>query len=171
MKRVSEWSGKHADSLIAAALFVGYLAALLATAGSLGFMRDEGFYFAAARAYDAWFELLKQNPSQALTPAVVDRYWSVNHEHPSLIKSLFALSHRLLAGLFSETSTSFRLPGMLLSSLAVTVTFLWGRRVLGRAAGIVAALSFALMPRVCFHAHLACFDLPVCSLWLITSYV
>jgi len=171
MSRSSVFIEKHADSLIAAALFAGYLAALLATAGSLGFMRDEGFYFAAARAYDAWFELLEQHPAQALTPAVVDRYWTVNHEHPSLIKSLFALSHRFLAGLFSETSTSFRLPGMLLSSLAVTVTFLWGRRVLGRAAGIVAALSFALMPRVFFHAHLACFDLPVCSLWLVTSYV
>jgi 4-amino-4-deoxy-L-arabinose transferase-like glycosyltransferase len=171
MSRTSVFIEKHADSLIAAALFAGYLAALLATAGSLGFMRDEGFYFAAARAYDAWFELLEQHPAQALTPAAVDRYWSVNHEHPSLIKSLFALSHRFLAGLFSETSTSFRLPGMLLSSLAVTVTFLWGRRVLGRAAGIVAALSFALMPHVFFHAHLACFDLPVCSLWLVTSYV
>ncbi len=134
-------------------------------------MRDEGFYFAAARSYDAWFELLKQSPGEALTPAVVDRYWSVNHEHPSLIKSLFALSHRCLAGLFSETSTSFRLPGMLLSSLAVLVTFLWGRRVLGRTAGIVAALAFAFLPRVFFHAHLACFDLPVCSLWLVTSYV
>jgi hypothetical protein len=68
-------------------------------------------------------------------------------------------------------STSFRLPAILLSSLAVSVTFSWGRRVCGRAAGLVAALSFAFMPRVFFHAHLACFDLPVCSLWLLTSYV
>ena len=171
MKRLLQALEKHADSLIAAALFVCYLTALLATTGSLGFMRDEGFYFAAARSYDAWFERLLQSPSEALSPAVVDRYWSVNHEHPSLIKSLFALSHRFLGGLFSETSTSFRLPGMLLSSLAVMVTFSWGRRVLGRSAGIVAALSFAFMPRVFFHAHLACFDLPVCSLWLVTSYV
>jgi 4-amino-4-deoxy-L-arabinose transferase-like glycosyltransferase len=171
VSKVANFTTKHADSLIAVALFTGYLAALLATAGSLGFMRDEGFYFAAARAYDAWFELLKQDPAQALTPVVVDRYWSVNHEHPSLIKSLFALSHRFLAGVFSETSTSFRLPGMLLSSVAVTVTFLWGKRVLGRTAGVVAALSFAFMPRVFFHAHLACFDLPVCALWLATSYV
>jgi hypothetical protein len=26
------------------------------------------------------------------------------------------------------------------------------------------------LPRVFFHAHLACFDLPVCALWLVTSY-
>jgi len=60
---------------------------------------------------------------------------------------------------------------MLLSSLAVAVTFLWGRRHLGRDAALVAALSFAFMPRVFFHAHLACFDVPVAAMWLITGYV
>jgi hypothetical protein len=162
---------KHADALIAGALFVGYLWALLATAGSLGFMRDEGFYFAAARAYGGWFELLWQSPGEALSRAMIDRYWAVNHEHPSLLKSLFWFSSHFLSGAFTETSTSFRFPAMVLSSLAVAVTFLWGRSVLGRAGGVVAALSFALMPRVFFHAHLACFDVPVCSLWLVTSYV
>lgn len=169
--KIREILGKNGDALIALALFGAYLCALLATAGSLGFMRDEGFYFAAARAYGGWFELLWQRPNEALSAAVVDRYWTVNHEHPSLIKTLFWFSNRFLSGLFNETSTSFRFPAMVLSSLAVAVTFLWGRSVLGRAGGIVAALSFALMPRIFFHAHLACFDLPVCSLWLVTSYL
>ena len=171
MKRLLAWLAARPDALITAALFVGYLAWLLQTAGSLGFMRDEGFYFSAARAYGDWFELLWQSPAQALAPSVVDRYWVVNHEHPALIKSLFALSNRWFSGAFSETSQSFRFPAMLLSSAAVALTFVWGRRTLGRAGGLVAALSFAFMPRVFFHAHLACFDLPVCALWLVTSYV
>ena len=158
------------DTLIAVALFCAYLALLLATCGSLGFTRDEGFYFASARAYESWFGLLCRDPSRALSPAIVDRYWAVNHEHPSLIKSLFALSHHFLYRLFDQESTSFRLPAMLLSSLAVSVTFAWGRRVLGRAGALVAALSFAFLPHVFFHAHLACFDLPVCAMWLVTSY-
>ena len=165
------WLAARPDALITAALFVGYSAWLLQTAGSLGFMRDEGFYFAAARAYGDWFELLWQSPARALTPSVVDRYWAVNHEHPALIKSLFALSNRWFSGAFSETSQSFRLPGILLSSVAVALTFAWGRQTLGRAGGLVAALSFAFMPQVFFHAHLACFDLPVCAMWLVTSYV
>lgn len=158
------------DRAITVALFAGYLALLVVTAGSLGFMRDEGFYFEAARVYGDWLELLVRNPSQALTREVIDRHWAVNREHPSLIKLSFALSSRLLSGWFSETSTSFRFPAMVLSSLAVAVTFDWGRRVLGRGAGFVAALAFAFMPRVFFHAHLACFDVPVCALWLVTSY-
>jgi 4-amino-4-deoxy-L-arabinose transferase-like glycosyltransferase len=171
MSRLTTWVARRADALLAIALFFGYLALLLATAGSLGFMRDEGFYFAAARSYGQWFDLLWHSPGEALSRTVSDRYWAVNHEHPALIKTLFALSNRFLVGVFSQESTSFRFPGMLLSSLAVAVTFDWGRRTLGRAGGLVAALSFAFVPRVFFHAHLACFDLPVCAMWLLTSYV
>lgn len=162
---------RRADTWIAIGLFLGYAGLLLATCRSLGFTRDEGFYFGAARAYERWLTLLWQEPSTALERSVVDRFWTVNHEHPSLIKTLFALSHLLFGDALSEVSTSFRLPGVLLSSLAVSVTFIWGRAVLGRAGGLVAALSFAFMPRVFFHAHLACFDMPVCAMWLITSYV
>lgn len=159
------------DTLIALGLFFGYAGWLLATCGSLGFTRDEGFYFSAATAYERWLGLLWQEPSRALSQAVIDRYWGVNHEHPSLLKTLFALSHRAFAGVLPEVSSSFRLPAILLSSLAVSVTYVWGRRVLDRGGALVAALSFALMPRVFFHAHLACFDLPVCAMWLLTSYV
>lgn len=158
------------DALIALGLFIGYATLLVGTCGSLGFTRDEGFYFAAATVYERWFTLLWQDPATALSRDVLDRYWAVNHEHPSLIKALFALSHHTLGGRLPEVSTSFRLPAILLSSLAVSVTFHWGLRVAGRVAGLVAALSFGFMPHVFFHAHLACFDLPVCSLWLITSY-
>jgi 4-amino-4-deoxy-L-arabinose transferase-like glycosyltransferase len=161
----------NVDRLLALGLFAGYLALLLGTAGSLGFMRDEGFYFTAARSYGDWLELLFRAPSEALSRATSDRYWAVNHEHPSLMKLLFALCNRLFSGCFAQPSSSFRFPAMALSSLAVAVTFDWGKRLGGRAAGLVAALSFAFLPRVFFHAHLACFDLPVCALWLVTSYV
>ncbi len=171
MKRFTAWLAARPDALITAALFVGYLTLLLQTAGSLGFMRDEGFYFSAARTYGDWFGLLWQSPAEALTRRAVDQHWAVNHEHPALIKALFALSNRWFSGAFREASQSFRFPAMVLSSLAVALTFAWGRRVLGRAGGLVAALSFAFMPHVFFHAHLACFDMPVAAMWLVTSYV
>jgi 4-amino-4-deoxy-L-arabinose transferase-like glycosyltransferase len=171
MKSRLAWLRKYPDALIAAALLVGYTGVLLATSDSLGFTRDEGFYFAASRSYGAWFELLWQSPSEALNRQFVDRYWRVNHEHPALIKSLFALSNRWLSGAFSQVSSSFRFPAMLLSGLAVALTYSWGSRVMGRAGALVAALSLACMPHVFFHAHLACFDVPVSAMWLLTSYV
>ncbi|HEX2872992.1 MAG TPA: glycosyltransferase family 39 protein [Polyangiaceae bacterium] len=171
MKSLLAWLRRYPDALIAAALLVGYTGVLLATSDSLGFTRDEGFYFAASRSYGAWFELLWQSPAQALSPKVVDRHWGVNHEHPALIKSLFALSNRWFSGAFSQVSSSFRFPAMLLSGLAVALTYSWGSRVMGRAGALVAALSLGCMPHVFFHAHLACFDVPVSAMWLLTSYV
>ena len=161
------------DPAIAIGLVVAYCGLLLGTAHDLGYARDEGFYFAAAGSYEAWFKILFSDPARAFDRAVVDRYWSANHEHPALMKSLFGLSHQFLWQkwrVFGEQGTAYRFPGMLVSALAVGVTYLWGRRAVCRLAGLVAALLFALMPHTFYNAHLACFDMPVAAMWLITSY-
>lgn len=159
------------DPLLALALGAGYLAMLLGTVHDLGYSRDEGFYFHAARVYGEWFELLLSEPAEALRGSAIAQYWQVNREHPSLMKSLFWASQRLLDGtLLEERGTSYRFPTMLLAALSVAVLFLWGRRVYGRAGGVVAALAFACMPRVFYHSHLACFDLPITAFWLFVAY-
>lgn len=162
-----------ADPLIALGLGIAYVVLLLNTVDNLGYARDEGFYFQAARSYGAWFELLFKDPTTALTRASVDRYWAANNEHPALMKSLFALSNLYLFEKykwFSDAGTAFRFPGMVLSGLAVAVTYLWGARSVHRGAGIVAAVLLGMMPRVFYHAHLDCFDMPVAAMWLITTY-
>src|SRR6478609_1372282 len=161
------------DWAVSALLAIAYLTLLLATVHDLGYARDEGFYFQAARSYESWFELLGSDFSRAMEPSIVDRYWSANHEHPALMKSLFALSHRYLFSgwqLFREQGTAYRFPGMLVSTLGVVVTYVWGARASGRLAGVVCALSLALMPRVFYNAHLACFDMPVAAMLVLTSY-
>ncbi len=161
------------DRSIALGLALAYVALLLLTASSLGYARDEGFYFHAARSYASWFQLLVEAPSQALEQTAIDRAWAVNHEHPALMKSLFALSHLLFydkLGWFAEQGTAYRFPGMLMAGLALATLYAWGRQVLGRLPGFVAAALFALMPRMFYHAHLACFDMPVAAMWLVTAY-
>jgi 4-amino-4-deoxy-L-arabinose transferase-like glycosyltransferase len=168
------WLGRGLDALVFVALVAGYVAVLLATVENLGYARDEGFYFTAAAQYREWFEILFEDPEAAVQRRTVDRYWRANHEHPGFVKSLFALSNLLLHHrwkVFAEAGTSFRFPGMVLSALAVGVVYLWGRQTMGRIAGLVAAASFALMPRIFYHAHLDCFDVPVASMWLVTTYV
>jgi hypothetical protein len=59
---------------------------------------------------------------------------------------------------------------MLMAGLALSTLYLWGRQLLGRLSGFVAAALFGLMPRMFHHAHLACFDMPVAALWLVTAY-
>ncbi|MEO8182553.1 MAG: glycosyltransferase family 39 protein, partial [Deltaproteobacteria bacterium] len=165
-------SGKRwLDPAIFLSLFAGYLTALLASVKDLGYARDEGFYFHAARGYGKWFQLLLDNPHEALRRSVLDSYWQENHEHPALMKSLFALSQRFFEGvLFQERGTAYRFPAMVLAALTVALLFVWGRRTYGRGGGVVAALAFACMPRVFYHSHLACFDLPITAFWLFVAY-
>ncbi len=156
------------------ALGAAYVGALLLSARSLGYARDEGFYFQAASVYRGWFELLLQDPAAALTRAAVERYWSINHEHPSLMKVLFMASHWLFhdkLGWLAEPGSAYRLPGMLMGGLGVATIYAWGTRAVSPLAGVVSAALFALMPRVFYHAHLACFDVPVATLWLLTAFV
>jgi hypothetical protein len=159
------------DVALAALVTVAYVVLLVHTVGSLGYTRDEGSYFQAARSYQGWFEQLWHYPAMALRN--VDSAWRVNNEHPSLAKSLFALSNLFLYQrwhLFAMEGTSFRFPGMVLSGLGIGLLYLWGARARGRLCGLVAALSLGFMPRFFFHAHLACLDAPVVTMWTLCAY-
>ncbi len=86
---------------VAAALFVGTVAILLATL-DMGYTRDESFYFRYAMSYQDWFVELERAEQPADVERVfareaVIRTWLGNFEHPPLMKSLFGFSWRALA--------------------------------------------------------------------------
>ena len=162
------------DHVVGFLLGAAYVTWLLATARSLGFARDEGFYFRAATDYSRWFTLLFSHPSQAFERGTIDSIWATNHEHPSLMKSLFALSWMFFHEkwkVFTDASTSFRFPGMVMSGVALWVTYLFGARAYSRRAGVIAAVLLGLMPRVFYNAHLACFDVAIMAMWTWCIYV
>jgi 4-amino-4-deoxy-L-arabinose transferase-like glycosyltransferase len=161
------------DAAFALALASGYVIALVKSVKDLGYARDEGFYFQASSIYGRWFELLLSNRRAALDPRAVDAAWSANHEHPALIKSLFALSSTFLQhrwSLFAMEGTSYRFPAMVLAGLVVGLVYLWGAQARSRTAGLAAALLLAAMPRFFFQAHLACFDVPIVAMWTLGAY-
>jgi hypothetical protein len=165
--------GRILDAVIALGLFFGYVTTLLRSVQDLGYARDEGFYFQASSSYARWFELLLKDRKAALVPQAVDTFWNANPEHPGLIKGLFALSNLFLQKklhLFAMEGTSYRFPAMVLAGLALVLVYLWGAEARGRAAGLFAALFLALMPRFFFQAHLACFDVPIVTMWTLTAY-
>lgn len=197
---------KRSDHFIGLTLACIYTALILMTARELGFMRDEGMYFDAAKSYGGWFEKLlspdKAIRATAFEKGVVDAHWAANGEHPSLMKSGFALSWIYLwktwpqglielfsrtwilkplawtvAGvakvapkLFLEESASFRFPGMVAGGLILYVTYLFAAEVGGRAAGLVAAVLQAAIPRAFFDAHLAGFDSAAALAWIAVAY-
>ncbi len=162
------------DHAIGLGIGVVYVAWLLSTSRELGFPRDEGFYFHAATDYARWFDMLFEHPSQAFDRATIDGIWQENHEHPALMKSLFALSWHFFYEKwhwFKDASTAFRFPGMVMGGLSLYVTYLFGARAFSRRAGALAAVLLGCMPAVFFNAHLACFDAPIMTMWLLSVFV
>lgn len=162
------------DHLLGSGLALAYVAWLLAGARSLGFPRDEALYFSAGADYFRWWHSLFERGRDALQQGAIDAAFGVNPEHPPLMKTLFGASEWLLHEkwrVFADASTAFRLPGMMTAGMAIWVTYLFGARAWSRRAGLVAALLLALMPRVFFNAHLACFDVPITAMWILCVYV
>ena len=160
------------DHLLGASIALAYVVFLVLTSSGLGMNRDEGFYVDAAESYARWWSDVLAGEPDAFERASIDRAWEVNHEHPSLPKSLFAMSWLAQQrwDVFPEESMAFRFPGMLLSSLALWLLYLFGTRLYGRRAGLFAALAYALVPGVFYHSHLDCFDTPIVSMLVLVTY-
>lgn len=160
------------DRRIGWALFIFGTVLLLATEKPAGFVRDESVYFAAAEQHARWFQLLLSSPSQAFGDQAISQSFEFNHEHPALMKNLYGLSFLLLhekLGLM-RPAAAFRFPAFLAAALILPLLFSLTRRTFGRAAGVMAALSFLLVPRQFFEAHLSCFDVPMATTWLLVVY-
>jgi 4-amino-4-deoxy-L-arabinose transferase-like glycosyltransferase len=163
------------------AALLGAIVLLLLALGhrDVGYARDEGIYFEASRTYGAWFGELAQAPGKALSRKERDRRFSVNHEHPALLKSLAGISALAFArppvkgteveGMrddggawpIMDEGAAMRLPAQLLAALGVVLLFLAAARRDGLVAGGLAAGAFILLPHVWFYAGLHAFDVPV----------
>ena len=149
---------------LARALGFATAAAMALTQSSVGFVRDEGYYFTAAQSYEAWLRLLLHAPLQAI--AQTERYWSYNFEHPGLTKLLFAASHLVFStwlGILPD-ALAWRLPAFAFAGLLSYWLCLLGLSR-SRAVGVLAPLLFWCAERTFFHGHLACFDIPICAMW------
>ena len=163
---------KRRDHLIGAGLGVAYVLILVGTTADLGMSRDESFYVHAAKNYAGWVSQFFMDPALATGRESIDRAWAYNWEHPAWMKLSFAwswLAQKHL-GLFPNESLAFRFPGMLTAGLLLWLIYAWGASVMRRKAALFAALAFALMPRVFYHSHLACFDIPIAFFVTLTAY-
>jgi 4-amino-4-deoxy-L-arabinose transferase-like glycosyltransferase len=163
---------RRADRLIVWLLFTATFIALWLTERAVGYVRDESMYFEAARSYGGWFRALLERPGSALDDRLIAGHFTQNAEHPGLMKNLFALSHLVFHQKLQwlGPAVAYRLPAFAVAALIPPLVYRLGSGVYGRAAGLFAAVSFYLVPRQFFHAHLAAFDVPVAAFWLLTVY-
>jgi hypothetical protein len=153
----------RADRLVAIAIVVVVTVVVGATAQSLGFTRDEGYYFKAGELYANWWRALSSTPATALSAEGIDKHLSYNPEHPFLLKGSFAASLALkdALGLDVAGHQALRLPAWIVAGLAALFVWLLARELLPRRGAVVAVLLFVSMPHVFWHMHVACFDIGV----------
>ncbi len=124
------------------ALTLGLATTLLLALGHrrVGYVRDEGIYFAASRHHAAWAAHLLEAPTEALAAPARDRAFAVNREHPALMKIVAGVSARTFAqagpagpehapaGLLPvlPEGAAMRLPAQVLAGLGVALLFLAG---------------------------------------------
>ena len=160
------------DHLLGLALAVSYVALLLPTSRDLAMSRDESFYVVAAERYGAWFEQAWDDVGAATEQSAIDAAWGYNHEHPSLVKSAFALSNLIQERFepFPTPGMAIRFPGMVSAGLLLWLIYIFGARLFGRSVGAFAAMTMALLPRVFYHAHLGAFDVPITLMLTLVTY-
>ncbi len=162
-------------SLFALLIAVFWIGVLTQTSRGVGMPRDESFYVVAADYAASWFVDVFNGDVDAFSQAEINRRdrFGWNWEHPVLMKSFFGLSKRILhdeLGWVSSPLLAYRLPTMFLAGLGMFLVFLLGRRLGGVLTGYLAQGFFAFMPRMFFHSHLACFDMPVTVIWLLVVF-
>jgi hypothetical protein len=197
MNRLRDFLRRRADAVIGLLLFVVTCASLLAVEGRQGISRDEAQYFRAAERYWGWFEALGQNlsagrPGDSFSRAQIRAYWTDNHEHPVVMKTLYGLSWRLFhrcecvkerawhvvpvigkhvtIPVFARESTAFRFPAILMAGLGVVLVFLFARQFLARVPATVAAVLSIAQPHYFFHAQVAAFDAPITVMAVAVGY-
>jgi hypothetical protein len=149
---------------VAATLIAGVSFAILAaSSSSLGFTRDEGYYFKAAHQYAVWWGVLFRHPFEAVSSATIQQLLSYNPEHPFLLKGLFAaaLCVRDALGIPVAEHTAMRSVAWMAASFTAVMVFVLSRRFVRTAWAVLATALIACMPHVFWHAHVACFDVAV----------
>ena len=89
--------------------------------------------------------------------------------HPpfSRIVSGFA---RNISSLFLGKISAYRMGPALFFALLVTVMFVWMQELFGRVTGLFSALAVILTPNLFGYAHIAVTDLPLATMWFLTTY-
>lgn len=153
---------------------IAYVAVLWSTASSVGFTRDEGYYFKAAQEYSGWWGVLFSSRFfDAFTATEIAKHFSYNTEHPPLVKLCQGITYHVFSEWLGVTSpsTGFRVTGFLFGGFSLVATYLLAKELVDERTGVLAALFMAVMPRYFFDAHLACFDVPITAMWTFSIYM
>jgi hypothetical protein len=159
------------------ALFLGSLVFVAVTLKDYGVTWDEPPYFHAADLHIAWItefvsDIANGKFQQSLADTRIKSAWHwnpYNVPHPPFSRIVSGLTKFIFASSLDSFS-AYRMGPALFFAALVTVMYLWSRELFGRATGLFSALALALTPNLFGFAHIAVTDLPLATMWFLTSY-
>jgi hypothetical protein len=159
------------------ALFLGSLIFVAATLKDYGVTWDEPPYFHAADLHIAWITEFFTNVAngklhQSLADAEIKSAWHwnpYNVPHPPFSRIVSGLTKLIFAPRLDSFS-AYRMGPALFFALLVTVMYIWISELFGRATGLFSALALTCTPNLFGFAHIAVTDLPLATMWFLTSY-
>jgi len=155
-------------SVLAAALLLALTLCSWLAAFNPGITWDEPAYVASGYQYVQWLTQLSPN---AFGYQQIDETWRLNHEHPPLAKIIYGFAALLEGGDTMASLMAARLAAALIFVALVAAVLFFTTAHYGKVAGMLAALSLVLMPRVFGHGHLAALDMPVALLVFATTAI
>lgn len=96
-------------------------------------------------------------------------YWYTKSDHPSLSRTIAAISYSIFGDLIGEVR-ALRIPSAIYFSLMGAILYLWGTWAWGRVAGAGAAFSLYCLPRMFGHAHMAGLDIAITFWWVVVAF-
>jgi len=169
---------KPAKLLRHLSLAAGLLAFILtfATIEDLGITADEPGYYESCLQQIEWLKLAGRafasgNWKEPFSQQVTDRYWNYQPQfnvHPHFYKLCSSATLILFQGWLGPVAAYRLSPAVIFSILVGLLFWSTGRRY-GTAAGVWAAASFLLMPRLFGHAHIGATDIPITMLWFASA--
>lgn len=167
---MERWLETHARS-VGWATFAATLLLVGLTLRDPGIVWDEPHYFGSAQLQAKWVTLLVTDPAAALDRETVFEMWDWQHyfnPHPPIAREAMALTWWSARGVLGDLAAYRLAPALLFAGLAM-LAFRWATTAWGGIAGLGAALSIVLMPRLFGHAHLGATETPLLALWTATS--
>jgi 4-amino-4-deoxy-L-arabinose transferase-like glycosyltransferase len=167
---MERWIETHARA-VGWATFAATLLLVGLTLRDPGIVWDEPFYFGSAQLQAKWVSLLVTDPGAALARETVIEMWDWEHyfnPHPPVSREAMALTWWSARGVVGDLA-AYRLAPALLFAALVMLAFRWATAAWGGIAGVGAALSIVLMPRLFGHAHFGATETPLLAFWTAAS--
>lgn len=158
-------------------LFLTALWLVGSTLKDYGVAWDEPPYFYASNLHLRWFielgdSLGSGDVRQSLADQSIKAAWHwnpYNVPHPPFSRIISGLA-KLAFDPFLDKFSAYRMGPALFFAALVAVMYLWTKELFGRATGLFSTLAVILTPNLFGYAHIAVTDLPLASMWFLTTY-